>query len=324
MNQGGLPYTIANAPTYDTEELSKSYEYFDVYSLPIKPLYSEVHWTSHGHLPLPDEVIQRFENGKVMALMGYEVDQVLEQPVTDATRHMSHGSDKVWTVEPVEGALTDELLDYPHSQFISEGNGGEMRKSWHGYPKGYAQLVQSPTAFNVVPMQIDTWNREMTNSTFIPGPLPKSSQIRDGVAGYNPLLECPCSDRLKIEWGMGYTMDPKSCDGETMKNATECFQAAQKLIPSNKISTETVSEDSLPEGCAARIGVDGELYATWNKHGKKEDDIIEVVQAEVAEDESKKVVGVANGVVNMTISMDAADNTATITLEGPHDKWFGT
>ena len=81
MNQGGVPYRIANAPTYDIEELAKSYEYFDVYSLPIKTLYSEVHWTSHGNQPLPDALTKRFEN-KVMALMGYEVDQVRTDPET--------------------------------------------------------------------------------------------------------------------------------------------------------------------------------------------------------------------------------------------------
>lgn len=82
MNQGGLPYRIANAPDFDTEELSKLYDYFDVYSLPIKTLYSQVHWTSHGAIPLPDHIIDRFQDGKVMALMGYEVDQVRDDPVT--------------------------------------------------------------------------------------------------------------------------------------------------------------------------------------------------------------------------------------------------
>lgn len=82
MNQGGLPYTISNAPTFDTEELSKNYEYFDMYSLPIKTLYSQVHWKSHGPIKFPDHIVERFDDGKVMALMGYEVDQVRNDPVT--------------------------------------------------------------------------------------------------------------------------------------------------------------------------------------------------------------------------------------------------
>ena len=39
---------------------------------------------------------------------------------------------------------------------VSEGNGGEYRKSYHGYPAGFAQLIESPTHFHIQPMQIDT------------------------------------------------------------------------------------------------------------------------------------------------------------------------
>jgi hypothetical protein len=45
----------------------------------------------------------------------------------------------------------------PTSQFFSEGNGGESRKSYHGYPQykniGNAQLLESPTEFVMTPMQ---------------------------------------------------------------------------------------------------------------------------------------------------------------------------
>eukprot|EP01052_Picozoa_sp_SAG31_P011432 SAG31_NODE_646_length_13223_cov_14.088845_3_plen_113_part_00 len=47
----------------------------------------------------------------------------------------------------------DPSSDIPTSQFFSEGNGGEMRKSYHGYPKGFAQLLESPTDFVMTPMQ---------------------------------------------------------------------------------------------------------------------------------------------------------------------------
>jgi len=82
MNAGGLPYRISNAPAYDTEALSRTTEYFDMYSLPIKTLYSQVHRTSHGGLKLPENIIERFQGGKVMALMAYEVDQVRNDPTT--------------------------------------------------------------------------------------------------------------------------------------------------------------------------------------------------------------------------------------------------
>jgi hypothetical protein len=114
MNQGGLPYTISNAPNYDTEQLSQRYQYFDVYSLPIQSLYSQVHWTSHGSIPLPLHIIRRFQNGTVMALMGYEVDQVRNDPITGQEvsvpitwtyNHHYMAVRKVTTVLPVVGTV---------------------------------------------------------------------------------------------------------------------------------------------------------------------------------------------------------------------------
>lgn len=45
------------------------------------------------------------------------------------------------------------------SALLHEGNGGEFRLSYHGFPKGFAQFVDSPATFVMSPMQIDTWNR---------------------------------------------------------------------------------------------------------------------------------------------------------------------
>ena len=47
--------------------------------------------------------------------------------------------------------------------------GGEFRKSYHGYPAGYAQLIQSPHQWVVEPMQIDTHNREAATRKFMLG-----------------------------------------------------------------------------------------------------------------------------------------------------------
>ena len=63
----------------------------------------------------------------------------------------------------------------PASQWFSEGNGGEFRKSFHGYPAGMAQLVDSPTTFHLQPMQIDTKNRHYNGTDFRADILPKAS-----------------------------------------------------------------------------------------------------------------------------------------------------
>ena len=45
-------------------------------------------------------------------------------------------------------------------------------------------------------------------------------------AGYSGLIECPCSERLEIEWRMAYAIDPSdsSCKSK-IQNATESWSA---------------------------------------------------------------------------------------------------
>jgi len=84
MNAGGVPYTISNpAPEghFSTEFADESPEYFDVYA-EVKTRYSQVYWTRSPNLPLPKDIVERFE-GKVMAITGYEVDQVMKTPDGD-------------------------------------------------------------------------------------------------------------------------------------------------------------------------------------------------------------------------------------------------
>jgi hypothetical protein len=66
----------------------------------------------------------------------------------------------------------------PTSAGFSAGNGGEYRMSFHGYAPGFVQVIESPTQFQITPMQIDTWNRDemnLTGSKFVQGPVPRNS-----------------------------------------------------------------------------------------------------------------------------------------------------
>merc|ERR1719199_1071109 len=102
---------------------------------------------------------------------------------------MAHGAEtKLIAVDrPSAGLRADPSI--PTSQIISEGNGGESRKSFHGYPTGFAQLVESPTTWHITPMQIDTRNRDcgatpadvMNCTKFIPGPEPRQTRFGRGV-----------------------------------------------------------------------------------------------------------------------------------------------
>ena len=110
----------------------------------------------------------------------------------------------------------------PTATIFSEGNGGEFRKSFHGYGAPYAQLIDSPVSWSMMPMQIDTKNREAgkmekPGDPFEPGIYPQTAHRGNGIpaprtgpdAVYSGLLECPCTDRITT------TVDPKKAFGDT-------------------------------------------------------------------------------------------------------------
>ena len=271
------PYRIANGDAASSQEYSTEYtaEYFDVYSPLIRTQYSQVYWAMQTPVPLPEEIVQRFKDGKVMAVTGYEVDQVrqLEDgseasvPITWAYNH-HYGAWLVKQSRDTKKRLYQHHGDHSYRwestnetfsemEFFSEGNGGEFRSSYHGYPQGYAQLIQSPDYFYVNPMQIDTWNRSSSDSTYHPGPLPKSSRIPTS-AGYNGLIECPCSDRIEKEWHMSYSIDSNDCSDGEIENPAECLKAAQQVAPSSNYHVVSNDTDVNGTQCSLAQHLDGE------------------------------------------------------------------
>lgn len=339
----GPPPTISNPNVLAAKPFSTEYtaEYFDLYSKPLRTRYSEVYWASQGELPLPEELVERFQN-KTMAIVGYEADQVYQTaegevpvPITAAYNHhyevyfMSsqarlvrrhaqgdhspRGHDSAgeyWDVVAPNSApgIDGEI----HSQFFSEGNGGEMRRSFHGYAKGYGQLIWSPSKWSIIPMQIDTLNREQKGKGFVPGPLPRSA-LAPPNASYSGLVECPCSTRLKRESRMAYAALREGACPERPANASECFEAACEVKPGAAFSNRTVSDAGVPPGCSITVGDDGVQEAVWN-------------EAQSATScgkggEARQVVAVASSVVKVTV--DLRGGGATITLSGPASAWFG-
>ena len=215
---------------FNSDYSSKGHEFFDVISTLISTSYGQVYWPMQDAVDLPPEIVSRFAN-KTMAITGYEMDQVLESdhntsvPINHAYNHhyiaWLLGADTVLEQQPcgeggchthghdasggLEWAAVPRAGEYPTvpaptSTLFSEGNGGESRKSFHGYPEGFAQLLFSPSKFQLNPMQIDTWNRNQSGSTFQPGPLPTVAQSPPNAV-YSGLLECPCTDRIVKDLG---------------------------------------------------------------------------------------------------------------------------
>ena len=322
-------YLIANPSptgTYSTEYTDES---FTVYSPPIRTQYSQVYWTMMDPVALPDDVVKRFD-GKVMAVTGYEVDQVFTTPdgdksvpiywaynhyycawlLSNKTTHMEEiptdytmGHPVSWKAAPIDPRAAEP--QYPTSQFISEGNGGEFRKSYHGYPRSYAQLLESPTTFHITPMQIDTHNRDYNGSGFKAGPLPRSSAApKDAV--YSGLLECPCSTRRTKVYTKNYDMCADSAS-RALDGAEACYTAAAWMGGGGMKNASNTSM-TLPAGCSLSV-TDGTAFYNTNE------------RVGVSCPRTTSVAGTMRSLVNMTASVAAGN--VTLTISGPASVWFG-
>lgn len=357
-------YQIANAMAQHSTEYEA--EFFDVYSHPIHSYYSQVYWKAMDPVSLPNYIVERFRN-KTIAIVGYEVDQVkrtphgedIPVPITHAYNHhymawlssskhakltkkkatedmirlgVTHGMDEYWDVEGSDSSAGSDT-EVPTQTCFSEGNGGEFRLSYHGYPKGYAQLLQSPNTFLLTPMQIDTWNREEIGHKFRAGPLPRNSFLyNETTATYSGLLECPCSDRIEKKWSTKYKLQSpeKICDSKgSVENATECWFSAQQVVPAPHIVKRSLHGDlNNPVGCSSTLHENGTLDIVWNNPRNLSMGAFRETQVQ-RESEEHAVVAFASGSINLTVALkvdqrDPSQDTATITLTGPIDAWFGT
>jgi len=368
MNGG---YILAPTPNQKSNNWSthfKDYpggvEYFEFHVGPITSTYSEVFWTPLPEVNLSDALIQRFK-GKGMAVVGVEADQVRQTkdgdvsvPINVAYNHhygfnllsdgasMAHvptppiGPDKItmhpgpdpgYSYVPVEhtpnknGLATSIVLGY--------SNGGEYRKTYKGLAPPFAQIIGSPTRVSVVPMQIDTWNRDKMNLTggaFVPGIAPKNSFApTTGVdAIYSGLLECPLTTRIRKKytgggWNDSVTVNVSPCQPSTsFPTAKKCFEAAKLIsgIDGNKITTQTINNSSLPSGCILSHTMStGVFFVSFNTDESS---------AVSCGDASNDIVVLGdtttnNGTTAVRVTLNNHTQLATITLTGPSDVWYG-
>lgn len=313
------------AVAYNDDYASKGHEYFDVWAPEIATHYGEVFWTSQGNQPLPDAIVKRFA-GKTIAITGYEQDQVMVTPtgkpgvnpdqdvsvpinwaynhhymawmtgkysewkevVADPNDVSAHGSPmKHVTIDTPDAAFRADP-SIPTSQMFSEGNGGESRKSYHGYPDGFAQLIDSPTEWHLTPMQIDTRNRDcgvtikdLGNCTkFTPGPEPKQARYGLGIpegSNYSGILECPCNSRFggdpafypdagtKIIVSHVEAVGAGCKVSEAIGKADDCFTSVAALgLDATSFKNVTTSSAQAPAGCSYVVSKSGEATVTFN------------------------------------------------------------
>jgi len=371
---------------FNDDYASKGHEYFDVWAPEISTHYGEVFWTDQLHHPLPKEIVARFK-GKTMAITGYEQDQVMvfptgqagvnptkdvSVPINWAYNHhymmymtgqysklekvdrdpddvLAHGAPRKWMAVDNDAALLRADPSMPGKQMFSEGNGGESRKSFHGYPDGFAQLIESPEEWHITPMQIDTRNRDcgitvndLGNCTkYTPGPEPKQARYGMPIPKNTPvsgILECPCTERF----GGDPTIYPdtktrelehvykaigaSACDddepnnpnnptnGKTITTALQCWDSVA-AIGLSKITKHTTNNPKLPRGCSVVEGKDGSASATFNS----------ATQSSSQCSSSPVRAGQTTSAINTTlkVTLNATADLATIEVSGPSKNWFG-
>lgn len=183
--------------------------------------------------------------------------------------HASHGhvnwEQPQWIAEDVveaAGGEGREAAAQSTRQWFSSGNGGEYRKTYHGFAPGYAMVVDSPTHLQMAPMQIDTWNREAMDISarrqgpvrFVPGPQPRAS-LAPADAAHSGLLECPMTTRLTkvVDGAYAVHANASSC-AEPILTYHECFEAARKVFTHVvSVSNASGADARRPVGCSAAL-----------------------------------------------------------------------
>ena len=206
-------------------------EYFELVS-PLTLSYAQV---SNRFLPtqkLPPEIVRRFAN-RTMAITGFENqvtrmdgDREVAVPCSDLYNHhwnlffasskapFSEAERRLQWGHPGHGAAAPPRAPpgaaVPLRQVLSEGNGNEHRGSFHGTPRGYAQLIDSPATADFVHMSINTRNPAGHNLDPAAAPQPRSSTslLPGAGSGWSGVLECPCTTRRVID------LENNTIDGE--------------------------------------------------------------------------------------------------------------
>ena len=333
--------------------------YFDVYSPPFSTLYSQVFWTALPPVDIPQEVIDRYRDGGVMAMVGLECDQVQKNatgdgrdvsvPINAAYNHhftatlagakvalervdfdgpndsrrqefdSSHGlPDTVYRareLEPGVGGVSTHLG-------LGGGNGGEYRKTYHGFPAPYARLLESPRQFQFTPMQIDTWHRDRMpfnasgSSPFVAGPEPRNSLARHADALYSGLLECPLTTRITKQLVSEATLQMDSPCQFSTATAAECYSNAKAVIgaAAHNAKTATGDDTTKPVGCSvSMMGTDIEVFYNTAKQGG----------APCGVTKGGSLGGAIDSVTQIEVHIDSAKGQVTITASGPSTEWFG-
>jgi hypothetical protein len=332
-NMNGL-YQVASGERqnvkFNSDFGSRGFEYFDVYSKPISTRYAEVYWKDQQITPLPKKIVERFAN-RTLVITGYEIDQVFAKsrdvsiPITWVYNHhcgiLLHG---------------EQYYDIPAVQEFSEGNGGEYRKSFHGYDDGIGQLLHSPTSFTPMAMFIDTRNRDCgvlpsdlgkcANENMF-GVEPKQARYGRVLDNMNVsgLMHCPCTSSYggdSIFYGKDTPTKSKYsvefskysiCQNGFKLNYDECVNTKQILGLKSDIIV--IDDNTKPQDCILDRDDNGNLQMLFNNNTQSFTSCIL--------DESQYVSsGSVASNFNVSVDIMFGGEYVDITVKGENRGWF--
>jgi len=173
-------------------------------------------------------------------------------------------------------------------------------------------------------LQIDTWHRDKMNismnsdAKFVPGPMPASSLAPAVDPEYSGLLECPMTTRIAKAIDGTYAVQTKGACGEPVETFQECFHGAASTLAAagRTFHNSTGSDTKKPAGCSATTDPASPLKVSVFFNRLKSSTI-------ACGASTQAVAGAASSLVHVAVALDATKDTATITLTGPSDVWFG-
>eukprot|EP00946_MAST-07B_sp_MAST-7B-sp1_P004075 g4075.t1 len=251
-----------------------------------------------------------------------------------------------WIVVDDETANTRSDQELPSKQNFGGANGGEYRMSFHGYAPGFVQVIESPTEFQITPMQIDTFHREKMNLTgptkFVPGPLPRNSlaPTEGPDAIYSGLLECPVTTRVQRVLDSTHVLvgntgskaassagaDPCGKNLASITSSAACFAAAAEVMGKGSTFDKTSKNDpTRPPGCSVTSdsATPGLVHVLFNTHNATTTALGSSTRTPSCGEGATRVNGMASSLVTLSVDVDGMNDKVTISITGPSDVWFG-
>lgn len=337
-NMNPIEYFISNPLAgHEGQPMKFIGNYFEVKSPVISDRYASVYWTTMDAVPLPPEIVSRYNNS-VIAITGFESNLMrinsttgLEESVPCYDSYNHHyvpniASSKVKVKRDKQGRVishshrgpdfeliaphTPNIVSRPPIQLVNtfvHGNGNEHRQMYHGAAPPFVQLIESPANFIFSPMQINLNDGSGKRGS---GPLPTSSLAPPG-APWSGLIECPCTTRSSKVFPSLTTAVTGAC--KELLDQDLCFTSATSLVSVE--ANVTISNGSLPAGCFLDFSSASSAYtAIFNTFASR---------ASCSSTGTTRLQGTRQDLCALTLDLDIVNQVVTLTLTGPSDVWFG-